>query len=86
MQICQIEGFDRRGKENPNPDIVKRKIRAEHGTPMLSLPKAFLKAGLTLNQEVVIEKRGEKNPLNWEIVIKPAKKSLDQANNSGSNR
>lgn len=58
-----------KGKQKEKP--VVRTIRQEHGTPILSLPKMFLDVGLKLNQEVTIEKKGNPNPLNWEIVIRP---------------
>jgi hypothetical protein len=51
---------------------IKRNIREEHGTLIISLPKGFRKElGLKLNQNVTIE-RTHTNLLNWEIVIKPA--------------
>ena len=47
----------------------RRKVRSDHGYPLITLPKWMLKFGLKLNQDVIIEKRGT-NPLNWELVIK----------------
>ena len=51
----------------------RRTVRSDHGYPTITLPKFLLGLGLKLNAEVVIERRGEPNPLNWEIVIKPAR-------------
>lgn len=67
-----------RGKKKPKeakqksvPDFHETKIRDEHGTPVVSLLKAWLvDLGIKMGSEVVVEKRGS-NPLQWEIVIKP---------------
>jgi hypothetical protein len=65
--------FKKGKKEKP----IIRKIRDEHGTPTLSLPKKMLEIGLKLNQEVVVEKVGN-NPFAWEIRIRPNPHALVQ--------
>jgi hypothetical protein len=62
-----------RGHKKQKP--IRRRIRQEHGTPILSLPKQI---GLKLNQEVTIEKV-DSNPLTWEIRIKPVEKRVECA-------
>ena len=65
---------DLKKKASPDDKQFRRKVRSDHGYPQITLPKFFLQLGLKLNAEVVIERRGRgSNPLNWEIVIKPAK-------------
>lgn len=55
-------------------DKFRRTVQNDHGYPRVSFPKSFIEIGLKLNAEVVVEKRGN-NPLQWEIVIKPSRKS-----------
>lgn len=76
---AEVQQLEMRGRGKKKA-IIKR-IRQEHGTPMVSFPKVFLDIGLKLNQEVTIEKRQGTNPLKWEIVIKPKvqKKHLAKA-------
>lgn len=60
------------GKPKPAKDdsVIVRTVRSDHGYPKLQFPKSFLAAGMKLNEEVIIIKKGS-NPLNWEITIKP---------------
>lgn len=53
---------------------VKKKVRDEHGSALIPVPKRMLQQiGLKLNQEVIIICKENTNPFQWEIVIKPAK-------------
>lgn len=62
-------GHTRKSEEQPQR-IKTTKIGEEHGTPIIRLPRAFVKLGIKLNQEVTMSCEGN-NPLNWEIKIKP---------------
>jgi len=55
------------GRGHKKQKVLTRRIRQEHGTLIVSLSE---KLGVTLNQEVTIERVGT-NPLNFEIRIKP---------------
>lgn len=70
---ASVENLQLGGRGHKKQKPIVRKIREEHGTPILSLPKEI---GLRLNQEVVIEKIGS-NPLTWEIRIKPLEKKRE---------
>lgn len=50
--------------------LITRKVRDEHGYPVLYLGAKFVKF---LGREVVLEKTGI-NPLAWEIRLKPSLK------------
>lgn len=70
---ASVENLQLSGRGHKKQKPIVRKIREEHGTTILSLPKEI---GLKLNQEVIIEKIGS-NPLNWEIRIKPLEKKRE---------
>lgn len=68
--MCSDQAVVKQPRQKRHKAII-RKIRNEHGYPVLDLPKTLCdEIGLRLNQEVVIE-RVETNPLNWEFRIKP---------------
>jgi len=67
---ASVEELKLHGRGHKKQKPIVRRVRQEHGTPILSLPKEI---GLRLNEEVIIEKVGS-NPLNWEIRIKPIEK------------
>lgn len=70
-QNASVENLQLDGRGHKKKKPIVRKIRQEHDTLILSLPK---KIGLKLNQEVMIEQVGV-SPLAWEIRIKPVKAS-----------
>lgn len=64
--------FGGKGKPKAAKDdsTIIATVRSDHGYPRLMFPKSFIAAGMKLNQEVIVERKGS-NPLNWEITIKP---------------
>lgn len=71
VEPLELQGRGKTKKKGRDKNPLERKIRSDHGYPYVTLPKFFLELGLSLNQEVIIEKRDSSNPLKWEIVIKP---------------
>jgi len=56
--------------------LYRTKIRNDHGVGLVRMAKQLLlDLGLKLGSEVVVEKRSV-NPMQWEIVIKPASKKV----------
>lgn len=62
-----------RGHHKIEQEGVVKEIKQNQGVPLIYLPKALLKMGMKLNQEVVVLYNGS-NPLAWEITIKPLDK------------
>lgn len=59
------------------------KIRNDHGVGLVRMAKQLLlDLGLKLGSEVVVEKRSV-NPMQWEIVIKPAPKKVVEHGKEG---
>jgi len=76
VEILELRGRGHIKKKAESDDTVfRRKVRSDHGYPLITFPKFLLKAGMKLNQEVTIEKteRG------WEIITKPAKKPIGKS-------
>jgi len=71
-EVKALKGFGGKVKQETVPPITKR-IRHEHGTLLLPLPKSLMQLGLRMNDEVIIIPEVGTNPLSWQITIKPAK-------------
>lgn len=70
----------------PNPNQTKVKIKTDHYTKYVRIPKEWIRElGLVMTKEVVLEMR-QKNPLQWEIKIKPVLKTSDVSEGSYHNR
>lgn len=80
VKISQIEGFDRRGKQQEN--LIIKKIRDEHGTLLAPLETELCKkCGIEKGQpfttamvkKLSIDKKGlgHLNFLNWDLTRKP---------------
>lgn len=77
IEVLELQGRGHiKKKANADDTVFRRRIRSDHGYPLITLPKFFLKLGLKMHSEVIIEKRGS-NPLDWEIIIKPAKRKKE---------
>lgn len=65
-QNSSVENLELSGRGHRKEKPIVRRIRQEHGTLIVSIPKRI---GLKLNDEVIIDQIG-KNPLSWEIRFK----------------
>lgn len=74
-----------RKKEEKNS--CKRKVRSDHGYPVIGIPKSFLeRIALKLGQEVRVklERKGS-NIFQWEIKLEPIGRDDQDGNTSNSN-
>ncbi len=59
------------------PDAFTRKLREEHGSPIISFPRRVIRElGIKFGSEVRIKKIG-KNPFRWELEFVPPNKSRE---------
>jgi hypothetical protein len=59
-----------RGHKKIEQGGVVRKISADHGLPIIRLPKYLLEFGFKMNDHVTLKVKSDPNPLNTEIIIK----------------
>lgn len=56
----------------PKEPVVTRKVRDDHGTPIVSFPRSLLREiGIHLSREVYVEVVKGMNPFTWEIKLRP---------------